>query len=59
MLENYGSSYTGAQIDSLLGKAGTALQANQGSGNAGKFLIVGSDGTVTPTAISVWQGGSY
>lgn len=36
-----------------------AVVANQGSGNAGKFLVVGSDGTVTPTAMSVWQGGNY
>lgn len=35
------------------------LAANQGAGNAGKFMIVGSDGIVTPVAMSVWQGGSY
>jgi 8-oxo-dGTP diphosphatase len=36
-----------------------AVAANQGSGNAGKFLVVGSDGAVTPVAMSAWQGGSY
>lgn len=32
---------------------------NKGSANAGKFLIVASDGTVTPTAVPFANGGSY
>lgn len=36
-----------------------AVAANQGSGNARKFLVVGSDGVVIPVAMSVWQGGNY
>lgn len=35
------------------------LAANQGSANAGKFLVVGSDGNVTTMTLSTWQGGSY
>lgn len=36
-----------------------AVAANQGSGNAGKFLVVGNDGVVAPVALATWQGGSY
>ncbi len=32
---------------------------NMGSGNAGKFLVVGSDGNITAVSMSAWQGGSY
>lgn len=36
-----------------------AVAADQGSGNAGKFLVVGSDGIVAPVTMQTWQGGSY
>ena len=36
-----------------------AVAANQGSGNAGKFMVVGNDGVVVPVTMAVWQGGSY
>ena len=39
----------------LTGKVDT----NQGSGNAGKFLVVGSDGYVTVVTLATWQGGDY
>ena len=35
------------------------LGKNQGIANAGKFLVVGSDGVVVPVAMSAWQGGSF
>jgi putative intracellular protease/amidase len=35
------------------------LNIAQGSGNAGKFLVVGNDGNVTAVTMSAWQGGSY
>lgn len=35
------------------------LNANQGSANAGKFMVVNSSGVVEPVAMSAWQGGSY
>ena len=35
------------------------LDVAQGSGNAGKFLVVGSDGNVTAITLAVWQGGNY
>lgn len=35
------------------------IVADQGIANAGKFLIVGSDGIVVPTTLTSWQGGSY
>lgn len=36
-----------------------AVASNQGSGNAGKFLVVGNDGTVTPVTMTAWSGGNY
>lgn len=38
---------------------GYAVAKDQGSGNAGKFLVVGNDGNVVPVDIGVLQGGSY
>lgn len=35
------------------------VSVSQGAANAGKFLIVGSDGNVAPVAMTAWQGGSY
>ncbi len=35
------------------------LNANQGAGNARKFMVVGSDGVVVPVAMQAWSGGSY
>lgn len=35
------------------------VSVSQGTANAGKFLIVGSDGNIMPVAMSAWQGGSY
>lgn len=37
----------------------SAVAANQGTANAGKFMVVGSDGIVAPVTMTVWQGGSY
>lgn len=36
-----------------------AVAVAQGSGNAGKFLVVGSDGNVTTVTMTAWSGGSY
>ena len=41
--------------EALTGK----VSVSQGTANAGKFLIVGSDGNVAPVAMTAWQGGSY
>lgn len=41
--------------EALTGK----VSVEQGKANAGKFLIVGSDGNVAPVAMTAWQGGSY
>lgn len=41
--------------EALTGK----VSVSQGAANAGKFLIVGSDGMVAPVAMTAWQGGSY
>lgn len=35
------------------------VDKNQGTANAGKFLVVGSDGNVTVVTMTAWQGGSY
>lgn len=42
-------------VEALTGK----VSVSQGAANAGKFLIVGSDGNITPVAMTAWQGGSY
>ena len=44
-----------ADASALTGK----VSVSQGTENAGKFLIVGSDGNVAPVAMTAWQGGSY
>ena len=44
-----------ADASDLTGK----VSVSQGTENAGKFLIVGSDGNVAPVAMTAWQGGSY
>ena len=35
------------------------LDAAQGTANAGKFLVVGSDGLITTVSMTAWQGGNY
>lgn len=35
------------------------LDIAQGAGNAGKFMVVGSDGNITAVTMQTWQGGSY
>ena len=35
------------------------LNNNLGSAEAGKFLVVGSDGAVTTMTLATWQAGSY
>ena len=54
-----GSSANYAKGDHVHPTDTSRLAANQGSGNAGKFLVVGSDGVVTPVTMATWQGGSY
>ena len=44
-----------ADASALTGK----VSVSQGTENAGKFLIVGSDGNVAPVEMAAWQGGSY
>lgn len=44
-----------AIASALNGKVSVA----QGTANAGKFLVVGSDGNVAPVTMTAWQGGSY
>ena len=67
-LENDSGFITSAPVTSVNGQTGAvnisaanvgAVAANQGSGNAGKFLTVANDGSVQPTAISTWQAGNY
>ncbi|MBR3474225.1 MAG: hypothetical protein IKH34_04060 [Oscillospiraceae bacterium] len=35
------------------------LDVAQGSGNAGKILVVGNDGNVAAVTMTAWQGGNY
>ena len=57
-------------VQASLDKADTALQSvpdlsaayvtvAQGAANAGKFLVVGSSGSVALMTLAAWQGGSY
>lgn len=41
------------------GSGSEKLDKDQGSENAGKFLVVGNDGIVAPITMAEWQGGSY
>lgn len=36
-----------------------AIASNQGVGNAGKFMVVDSNGDVVPTEMQTWQGGNF
>lgn len=36
-----------------------AVSANQGSENAGKFLVVGNTGEIETVALATWHGGSF
>lgn len=54
-----GSSTQYARSDHVHPTDTSRLAANQGTANAGKFMVVGSDGVVAPVAMSEWQGGSY
>jgi len=50
-----GGSYTGKKVQA--GNMG--LLPAVSSGDAGKFLIVDSNGNWTPTTIQTWNGGSF
>ena len=54
-----GSSTKFARGDHVHPSDTSRIAADQGIANAGKFLIVGSDGIVVPTTLASWQGGSY
>ncbi len=54
-----GTTWVAANKPSYTASDVGAVAANQGSGNAGKFLVVGSDGVVVPVTMQTWQGGSY
>lgn len=54
-----GSATTYARADHVHPTDTSRLAANQGAANAGKFLVVGSDGVVAPVTMQTWQGGSF
>ena len=54
-----GSSAAYARGDHVHPADTSRLAANQGMANAGKFMVVGSDGIVAPVTMQTWQGGSY
>ena len=54
-----GSSSDYARADHVHPTDTSRLAANQGAANAGKFMVVGSDGTVAPVTMTAWQGGNY
>lgn len=54
-----GSSDSYARADHVHSTDTTRLAANQGAANAGKILVVGSDGLIVPMTLAELQGGSY
>ena len=54
-----GSSAAYASGDHVHPVDTSRLAANQGTANAGCFLVVGSDGVVIPVTMQIWQGGNY
>lgn len=57
---------TSTPVASINGKTGIvvltpsdigAIASNQGSGNAGKFLSIANDGSVTPSDLPIYSGG--
>lgn len=54
-----GSAATYARADHVHPSDTSRLAANQGTANAGKFMVVGSDGIVAPVTMQTWQGGNY
>lgn len=53
------SSSTNTQYAGAKAVYDYSVAKNQGSGNAGKFLVVGNDGNVTTVTMSQWSGGNY
>ena len=54
-----GSSAKYARADHVHPKDTSKLDLDQGTANAGKFLVVGSDGNIAPVTMAAWEGGSY
>ena len=54
-----GESVKYAKEDHIHPSDDSKVNISQGTSNAGKFLVVGSDGNVTTVTMSAWQGGSY
>ena len=47
----------GGQLETLKSDLNSKLSSNQGSGNAGKWLTIANDGTVTAASLPVYNGG--
>ena len=56
-LQSIPSTYRTAAAQDLIDSG--KLDIAQGAGNAGKFMVVGSDGNITSVTMQTWQGGSY
>ena len=55
-----GGYFTTDTVEGALQEIGASTLANaQGVANAGKFLVVGSDGNITAVTMTAWTGGSY
>ena len=55
--ETYSSGTVGDAITDLKSDLNGKLSSNQGSGNAGKWLTIANDGTVTAASLPVYSGG--
>lgn len=54
-----GDTITAEKLNHVEDGIGEAFPANQGTANAGKFAVVGSDGKMTVVSMQTWQGGNY
>ena len=57
-------TYTAAEVGALpsttvIPDVSGKVDKQQGTANAGKFLVVGADGNVTSRTLAEWSGGSY
>ena len=55
--ETYSSGTVGDELSDLKSDLNGKLSSNQGSGNAGKWLTIANDGTVTASDLPVYSGG--
>ena len=54
-----GDKITADKLNHIEDGVYNAFPSDQGTANAGKFAVVGSDGKMTVVSMQTWQGGNY